>query len=46
MLILMAPLILMYEGSIYVVSWLGVRRKPPEPEVGSPETDPLRGQSR
>jgi sec-independent protein translocase protein TatC len=47
MLLLMAPLILMYEGSIYVVQWLGLRRQAAQAvEPGSPESDPLRGASR
>jgi len=47
MLMLGCPLVLMYEGSIWVVQWLGVRRKKRETSVnpGSPESDPLRGQS-
>lgn len=36
MLILGIPLILMYEGSIWVVQWLGVRRKASAAEAPSP----------
>lgn len=45
MLILGGPLVLMYEGSIWVVQWLGVR-KPPPPEDQEPEVNPLEGRSR
>jgi sec-independent protein translocase protein TatC len=44
MLILAGPLILMYEGSIFVVQWLGVR-KAPTPEEAEP-ANPLEGRSR
>lgn len=43
MLILAAPLILMYEGAIWVVKWLGVRRAP-TPEETRPH--PFEGKSR
>jgi sec-independent protein translocase protein TatC len=50
MLILGAPLVLLYEGSIWVVQWLGVRRKPETMSKKSgddePPHDPLVGRSR
>lgn len=49
MLIMMAPLILMYEGCIWLVGWMGsrrARRKPATSSNLSPPDDPLRGQSR
>jgi sec-independent protein translocase protein TatC len=48
MIILGVPLILMYEGSIWVVQWLGVRRHPSEAEVVAleAELDPLKGESK
>jgi len=46
MLILMAPLIIMFEGSILVIAWMGKRRAEPVPEPGSPETNPLEGKSK
>lgn len=51
MLLLGVPLVLMYEGAIWVVQWLGVRRAPPpttDLTETSPEepTSPLEGRSR
>lgn len=47
MLILGAPLVLMYEGAIWVVAWLGVRRKAAlSEETAAAEYDPFRGESR
>lgn len=43
MLILAAPLVLMYEGAIWVVQWLGVRRAPTEEES---RPHPFEGKSR
>jgi sec-independent protein translocase protein TatC len=54
MLLLGTPLVLLYEGSIWVVQWLGVRRAAAqatqEPDLGpmsgqDPHEDPLRGKS-
>jgi sec-independent protein translocase protein TatC len=47
MLILGAPLILMYEAAIWVVNWLGVRRSPESVAVddGRPP-NPFEGRSR
>ena len=44
MLILAAPLVLMYEGSIWVVQWLGVRRTRLRDEEAA--ANPLEGKSR
>ncbi len=51
MIILMAPLLIMYEGSIFVVAWLGRRRAAAEAAAGvapvpPEETNPLEGRSR
>ncbi|MGE0615672.1 MAG: twin-arginine translocase subunit TatC [Bacteriovoracia bacterium] len=48
MLILMTPLILMYEGSIWVVQMIGKRKPPPEATTTEegPPVNPLSGQSR
>lgn len=45
MIMLMAPLVLMYEASIFVVAWLGKRRALQTPEPPA-ETNPLEGRSR
>lgn len=45
MIILGVPLVLMYEGAIWVVQWLGVRRQAASTAVSEP-INPLRGQSR
>jgi sec-independent protein translocase protein TatC len=45
MLILGGPLVLMYEGSIWVVQWLGTKRHEPKASEAEP-VDPLRGRSR
>lgn len=45
MLLLGVPLVLMYEGSIWVVQWIGLRRKP-SPEESADQPHPLQGQSR
>ncbi|MDR3608052.1 MAG: twin-arginine translocase subunit TatC [Oligoflexia bacterium] len=44
MLILAAPLILLFEGSIFVVQWLGVRKRPEADQASAPH--PWSGQSR
>lgn len=47
MLLLGTPLILMYEGAIWVVHWLGVKRKAPSSEEQAMANyDPFRGESR
>jgi len=47
MLLLGAPLILMYEGAIWVVHWMGVKRKvASSEEQASAHYDPFRGESR
>ena len=46
MIILAAPLILMYEGSIWVVQWLGVRRAQTKAESETAEYDPFKGESK
>jgi sec-independent protein translocase protein TatC len=45
MLILGGPLVLMYEGSIWVVQWLGAKRHAPAAAEAEP-VDPFRGRSR
>jgi sec-independent protein translocase protein TatC len=45
MLVLGIPLCLMYEGAIWVVQWLGVRRPPPV-ETDPEPSNPLQGKSR
>ncbi len=45
MLVLGIPLVLMYEGAIWVVQWMGVRRPPPKPGDLEP-VNPLHGKSR
>jgi sec-independent protein translocase protein TatC len=47
MLLLGVPLVLMYEGAIWVVQWLGVRRRRQAAEEAAAENyDPFRGQSK
>jgi sec-independent protein translocase protein TatC len=51
MIILAAPLILLFEGSIFVVQWLGVRTPPPGPSTpndqgGQGPSHPWEGKSR
>lgn len=49
MLMLMAPLIVLYEGAIWVVHWMalkGLGRKPSVPESPDPGAGPLVGRSR
>jgi sec-independent protein translocase protein TatC len=46
MLILGGPLVLMYEGAIWVVHWLGVKRHRPAPSKDDEPVDPFRGRSR
>jgi sec-independent protein translocase protein TatC len=46
MLILGAPLILMYEAAIWVVNWIGVRRPPDSVDNGTPPHNPFEGRSR
>lgn len=47
MIILGVPLVLMYEASIWVVQWLGVRRNPSAEERAAAEApSPLEGRSR
>ena len=45
MLILIAPLVLMFEGSIWVVQWMGVKKKTRASHKEEP-VDPLKGQSK
>lgn len=45
MLLLGIPLVLMYEGAIWVVQWMGIRR-PPAPVEAAEESHPLSGKSR
>ncbi|MCM2276799.1 MAG: twin-arginine translocase subunit TatC [Oligoflexia bacterium] len=44
MLLLGVPLVLMYEGAIWVVQWMGIRKKTPETQVVP--SHPLEGRSR
>ncbi len=46
MIILGVPLYLMYEGAIWVVQWLGVRRAPESAQNTEPPYNPFDGQSR
>lgn len=46
MLLLGIPLVLMYEGSIWVVQWLGVRRSRAPTDLVPKDEDPLRGKSK
>lgn len=45
MILLGAPLVLLYEGSIWVVHWMGLKRNPTKQEVAEAAYDPFRGSS-
>lgn len=46
MIILIAPLVLMYEGAIWVVKWLGMKRSAEKAAAEAEAPNPLEGRSR